>query len=121
VTERGPDAPTSGGPSSQPIDGRVLLAVNLRRLRGDRALSQEALADRAGIHRTYLGSVERAERNVAIDNICRLAWALGVDVRELLTPTRMPTRQYAAAGRRRAILKVSEATRTPAKRRRWRR
>jgi transcriptional regulator with XRE-family HTH domain len=44
------------------------------------------LAERAGIHRTYLGSVERGERNVAIDNICRIAWALGVDVRELLTP-----------------------------------
>ena len=38
-----------------------------------------------GIHRTYLGSVEWAERNVAIDNICRLAWALGVEPRDLLT------------------------------------
>ena len=45
-----------------------------------------ALADKAGIHRTYIGSVERAERNVSIDNICRLAWALDVDVRELLSP-----------------------------------
>jgi len=92
----------------------VLLAANLRRLRGDRALSQEALADRAGIHRTYLGSVERAERNIAIDNICRLAWALGVDVRELLSPTRMPAREYGAAGRRPGVLKVSEGAK-----RRW--
>jgi transcriptional regulator with XRE-family HTH domain len=51
-------------------------------------LSQEALADRAGLHRTYVGSVERGERNVSIDNICRLAWALGVDVRELLVSNR---------------------------------
>jgi hypothetical protein len=46
------------------------------------------LADEADIHRTYVGSVERAERNVSIDNICRLAWALDVDVRELLAPVR---------------------------------
>ena len=64
------------------------MAANLRRLRAAQGLSQEALADRAGIHRTYVGSVERAERNVSIDNICRLASALRVDVRELLSPTR---------------------------------
>jgi transcriptional regulator with XRE-family HTH domain len=51
-------------------------------------LSQEALADKAEIHRTYVGSVERGERNVSLDNICRLAWALEVDVRELLKPIR---------------------------------
>ena len=60
------------------------MASNVRRLRREQGLSQEALADRAGIHRTYLGSVERAERNVAIDNICRIAWALGVHPRGLL-------------------------------------
>jgi hypothetical protein len=37
------------------------------------------------MHRMYLGSIERAERNIPIDNVCRLAWALGVDVRRLLT------------------------------------
>jgi transcriptional regulator with XRE-family HTH domain len=46
--------------------------------------SQENLAARAGIHRTYLGSIERFERNIAIDNICRIAWALGVHAFELL-------------------------------------
>ncbi len=70
----------------KPVNGRALLAANLRRLRARRGWSQEALADQAGIHRTYIGSVERAERNISIDNICRLAWALGVDVRELLAP-----------------------------------
>ncbi len=68
------------------MNGRALIAANLRRLRAKRGLSQEALADRAGIHRTYVGSVERAERNISIDNVCRLAGALGVDVRELLAP-----------------------------------
>ncbi|MDP9172502.1 MAG: helix-turn-helix domain-containing protein [Planctomycetota bacterium] len=64
---------------------RKILAENLRRLRNDRGLSQEALADLASLHRTYVGSVERAERNISIDNIEKLAAALGVAPAELLT------------------------------------
>lgn len=41
-------------------------------------VSQEELADRAGIHRTYLGGVERGERNIGLQNIVRIARALGV-------------------------------------------
>ena len=65
---------------------RKILADNLRRLRGDRGLSQEELADRASLHRTYVGSVERAERNISVDNIEKLAAALRVTMAELLTP-----------------------------------
>ena len=67
-----------------PSSPRAVLARNLRALRERRHLSQEALADLAGLHRTYVGSVERAERNVSIDNIQRLAEALGVTPANLL-------------------------------------
>jgi transcriptional regulator with XRE-family HTH domain len=60
------------------------MALNLRRLREGLGLSQEALADRASLHRTYVGSVERGERNISIDNIERLAHALGVSAASLL-------------------------------------
>lgn len=65
---------------------RVRLAQRLRSERAIRGLSQEQLADLAGLHRTYVGSIERSERNVSIDNIEQLAMALGVDVSELLAP-----------------------------------
>ena len=63
---------------------RDILAKNMRRLRAERGLSQEALADESGINRTYLSSVERSERNVSIDNIGRIAKALGVEAWTLL-------------------------------------
>lgn len=63
---------------------RDVLAKNMRKLRAARGLSQEALAHESGINRTYLSSVERAERNVSIDNIARIAKALGVEPWRLL-------------------------------------
>jgi len=55
----------------------------IRALRQLRRLSQEELAFRAGIHRTYLGGVERGERNPALKNINSLAEALNVTLAEL--------------------------------------
>ena len=66
-------------------NARQRLASNLRSLRAQHKLSQEALADLVGLHRTYVGSVERSERNVSLDNVERLAAALGVDISELLS------------------------------------
>lgn len=54
------------------------LGETVRRLREYEGISQEELADRCGLHRTYVGSVERGERNVSLANIVRLAKALNV-------------------------------------------
>lgn len=67
---------------------RKLFAKRLRQIRRLKGLSQEALANLAGLHRTYVGSVERSERNISIDNIERLAKALEVDIFELLMDQR---------------------------------
>jgi transcriptional regulator with XRE-family HTH domain len=53
-------------------------------LRLERDWSQEQLAERAGLHRNYVGGVERGERNVGLDNIVALAKALGVPPADLL-------------------------------------
>jgi transcriptional regulator with XRE-family HTH domain len=68
----------------KPSATRKHFALNLRNARNEFGLSQEALADAAGLHRTYVGSVERGERNISIDNIERLAMALGVSPASLL-------------------------------------
>lgn len=73
--------------SGQRTSARERLATHMRRLRADAGLSQEVLAELCGLHRTYIGSVERCERNVSVDNIERIAMALQVDVSDLLAPT----------------------------------
>ena len=56
----------------------------VRRLRERRGWSQEELADRAGLHRTYVGGIERGERNVSLVNIGRVAQALETSLSALM-------------------------------------
>lgn len=65
---------------------RKLFARNVRALRRAREISQEELAHSAELSRTYVSSVERGERNISIDNIGKLAQALGTTPMALLDP-----------------------------------
>ncbi len=70
-----------------PSDADVLPAAfgrAIRELRIGQGLSQEALAERSGLHRTYIGGIERGERNVSLVNIGRLADALDVSMATLM-------------------------------------
>jgi transcriptional regulator with XRE-family HTH domain len=57
--------------------------MRIRTLRGQKGWSQERLAEKAGIHRTYLGGTETARRSPSLRNIIRIALVLGVPVKEL--------------------------------------
>ena len=60
------------------------LSMNLRAAREALHLSQEALAERSDLHRTYVGSVERGERNISLSTLESLATALGIEPADLL-------------------------------------
>ena len=67
-------------------DPRVLFGATVRKLRLERNLSQEGLAELANLHRNYVGGVERGERNVGLLNIVALAHGLRVRPARLLEP-----------------------------------
>jgi transcriptional regulator with XRE-family HTH domain len=71
-------------PKAPRHDALLEFGLRVRKLRDDRGYSQEKLAERSDLHRTYVGSVERGQRNVALRNIIRLAEALGADPGELV-------------------------------------
>ncbi len=67
-----------------------VFAAHVRMRRMALGLSQEQLAERAGVHRTYVGMLERSEKNVTIYNIERIAKALAVEPAALLQRTQAP-------------------------------
>lgn len=68
------------------MSARQRISLNLKRIRQERGLSQERLAEMADFHRTYVSQLERCVTNISIDGLERLANALGLDVLDLLTP-----------------------------------
>lgn len=64
----------------------LLFGHNVQRLRKEQEISQEKLAELAGVHRTYIGMIERAEKNITLCNIERIAKALKVEIKDLLEP-----------------------------------
>ena len=69
-----------------PPTARQLFARNLRRYRRMLEISQEELALKAGMSRSYVSGIEREERNVSVDNMGQLAESLGVTLKDLLDP-----------------------------------
>lgn len=69
---------------TQRCGAQLLFAANMKRIRLAKKLTQENVAEGAGLHPNYISSVERGERNISIGNIERIACALGVHMTELL-------------------------------------
>ena len=67
-------------------DVKTLLAANVRYHRKRLGLSQEEFADKCGLHRTYIGGIERRERNITLTTLERIAAALGLSVAALFAP-----------------------------------
>lgn len=61
-----------------------VIANNVRKLREERNLSQEKLAAEAGLHRTYIGMIERCEKNITVVSLERIAQALNVELIDLI-------------------------------------
>lgn len=64
----------------------LTIADNLKRFRASQGISQEDFADMSGLHRTYIGAIERCEKNISLSTLEVLAETLGITVSELLTP-----------------------------------
>lgn len=74
---------------TQKCGAQLLFACNMKRIRLAKKLTQENVAEGAGLHPNYISSVERGERNISIGNIERIACALGVPMTELLADSGM--------------------------------
>jgi transcriptional regulator with XRE-family HTH domain len=77
---------TQNNVHAQPPVAKILFGVRLRLAREEMGLSQELLAEKAGLHRTYIGQVERGERNISVDSMERLAGAVSLPLWEMLRP-----------------------------------
>lgn len=78
-------------------DLRVSLGQTIKELRSERGYSQESFADAVGLHRTYMGGIERGERNVGIVNLARIATTLDMTLSELLAATENHSEEHSDA------------------------
>lgn len=78
-------------------DLQRVVGRNLRAYREVKGLSQEAFADELGVHRTYMGGIERGERNLTLKSLERIAEWIGVDPLTLLRPAESPSATSADA------------------------
>lgn len=87
VHEGSDDAPdpSESGPVDRPLCSAF--GATVRAHRTELGLTQQALADRTGLHRNYIGAIERGKKNVGLSNIRALALALGTDPATLLAET----------------------------------
>lgn len=76
-------------------DVAIRFGNRLREVREEAGISQEKLAELSTLHRTYVSSVERGKRNISIENIERLALALGVAMRDLMPDDSVPAKKDA--------------------------
>lgn len=68
------------------MDLKEVMAVNLRRIRHDKQMTQEELAGRAGLSARYIGAIERANKSASVTVLGRIADALGVEPAVLIAP-----------------------------------
>ncbi|MCP1845590.1 transcriptional regulator with XRE-family HTH domain [Bradyrhizobium sp. USDA 4524] len=97
------------------MKARALMALNVRRIRVERGISQQKLAHEAGIDRSYLASLERQSKNPTIDILDRIADALGVHPFELVVQhsKRAKAPNTLHEGRKRAPLKPPRRVKPP--------
>ncbi|MGH8041711.1 MAG: helix-turn-helix domain-containing protein [Rudaea sp.] len=93
---------------------RVLLALNLKRLRAVQGWSQDVLALEAGLDRTFVAHVERMKRNISLDNMEKLAAALAVPLASLMefVPPAPPARRTVRETRRTLVAKTVKVNRS---------
>jgi len=65
------------------------VGFNIRRIREEHGLSQENLAALAGLHRAYIGQIERGEKNIGLKNLEKIAKALNVNIKVLVSPSHL--------------------------------
>jgi transcriptional regulator with XRE-family HTH domain len=74
------------------LSARQIFSKNVRKARLAKSLSQEDLAELSGLHRNYIGGVERGERNIAVDNMEKIAKALSTTIPSLLRNPSSPAK-----------------------------